>query len=136
MCLLPLCSCSSSSSCLPALQAAVQTHSTTCCAKPVHVLAPPLLLLLLLPALQAAVKARGWNFCRIDGSMARAEARQAEVERFQTAAGGSKGIPVFLLTTQVRVLTVGLQAGTVGPSRSVCRHMGSCSQHIQVRMCV
>jgi SNF2 family DNA or RNA helicase len=52
--------------------------------------------------LQAAVKARGWNFCRIDGSMARADARQAEVERFQTAPRGAKGIPVFLLTTQVR----------------------------------
>lgn len=62
-----------------------------------------LLLSSCLPALQAAVKARGWNFCRIDGSMARADARQAEVERFQTAAGGAKGIPVFLLTTQVRV---------------------------------
>jgi SNF2 family DNA or RNA helicase len=49
------------------------------------------------------VKARGWAFCRIDGSMARADARQAEVERFQTAPRGAKGIPVFLLTTQVRL---------------------------------
>jgi hypothetical protein len=52
-------------------------------------------------AMQAAVKARGWNFCRIDGSVVKAEARQAEVERFQTAPGGTRGIPVFLLTTQV-----------------------------------
>lgn len=51
--------------------------------------------------MQAAVKARGWNFCRIDGSVIKAEARQAEVDRFQTAAGGPRGIPVFLLTTQV-----------------------------------
>jgi hypothetical protein len=35
--------------------------------------------------------------------MAKAEARQAEVERFQTAPRGPKGIPVFLLTTQVRL---------------------------------
>jgi SNF2 family DNA or RNA helicase len=56
-------------------------------------------LLLLLAALQAAVVARGWSFCRIDGSMSSTDARQAEVERFQ-AAGSN--IPVFLLTTQVR----------------------------------
>jgi hypothetical protein len=54
--------------------------------------------------MQAAVKARGWNFCRIDGSVVKAEARQAEVERFQTAPGGTRGIPVFLLTTQVGCL--------------------------------
>jgi hypothetical protein len=48
--------------------------------------------------LQAAVVARGWSFCRIDGSMSSTDARQAEVERFQ-ATGSS--IPVFLLTTQV-----------------------------------
>jgi SNF2 family DNA or RNA helicase len=50
--------------------------------------------------LQAAVVARGWQFCRIDGSMSSTDARQAEVERFQ-APGSS--IPVFLLTTQVRL---------------------------------
>jgi hypothetical protein len=60
-----------------------------------------LLLLLLLVSdvvLQAAVVARGWAFCRIDGSMSSTDARQAEVERFQ-AAGSS--FLIFLLTTQV-----------------------------------
>lgn len=48
---------------------------------------------------QAAVAAHGWSFCRIDGTMASTDARQAEVDKFQAA--GAK-IPVFLLTTQVR----------------------------------
>ncbi|WIA32835.1 hypothetical protein OEZ86_006013 [Tetradesmus obliquus] len=61
----------------------------------------------MLDILQAAVVARGWSFCRIDGSMASTDARQAEVERFQ-AAGSS--IPVFLLTTQVGGLGLTLTA--------------------------
>uniref|UniRef100_A0A383VXK8 Uncharacterized protein n=1 Tax=Tetradesmus obliquus TaxID=3088 RepID=A0A383VXK8_TETOB len=61
----------------------------------------------MLDILQAAVVARGWSFCRIDGSMASTDARQVEVERFQ-AAGSS--IPVFLLTTQVGGLGLTLTA--------------------------
>jgi SNF2 family DNA or RNA helicase len=52
----------------------------------------------MLDILQAAVEARRLPFCRIDGSVATAEGRQAEVERFQ-APGAD--IPVFLLTSQV-----------------------------------
>ncbi|KAF6255378.1 P-loop containing nucleoside triphosphate hydrolase protein [Scenedesmus sp. NREL 46B-D3] len=61
----------------------------------------------MLDILQAAVVARGWSFCRIDGSMSSTDARQAEVERFQAA--GSR-IPVFLLTTQVGGLGLTLTA--------------------------
>jgi hypothetical protein len=37
---------------------------------------------------QAAVKARGWNFCRIDGSVVRAEAQQAETYRTTGCVAG------------------------------------------------
>lgn len=58
----------------------------------------PCCLLACCTVVQASVVAHGWSYCRIDGSMASTDARQAEVEKFQ--ALGSK-IPVFLLTTQV-----------------------------------
>ncbi len=48
---------------------------------------------------QAAIVARGMEYCRIDGSVGSAEERHAQVTRFQRP--GAK-IPVFLLTSQVR----------------------------------
>lgn len=57
---------------------------------------------------QAAVVAHGWSFCRIDGTMASTDARQAEVDKFQ--APGAK-IPVFLLTTQVRAGILAVTSG-------------------------
>ena len=61
----------------------------------------------MLDILQAAVEARRLQFCRIDGAVATAEARQAEVERFQRP--GST-VPVFLLTSQVGGLGLTLTA--------------------------
>ena len=46
---------------------------------------------------QAGVKVMRMSFCRIDGDVASAQDRQAQVKRFQT----SDDIPVFLLTSQV-----------------------------------
>ena len=47
---------------------------------------------------QASIRARGMEFCRIDGTMLSAEERQAEVRRFQEPRAT---IPVFMLTSQV-----------------------------------
>jgi hypothetical protein len=61
---------------------------------------------------QSAVEARRLPFCRIDGSVISAEARQSEVERFQ--AEGST-IPVFLLTSQVGRGSEGMLQALPGP---------------------
>ncbi|KAK9816584.1 hypothetical protein WJX72_002280 [[Myrmecia] bisecta] len=60
----------------------------------------------MLDILQAAVEARMWRFCRIDGSVSSATERQERVQQFQT----SKSIPVFLLTSQVGGLGLTLTA--------------------------
>ena len=51
----------------------------------------------MLNILEAAVKARSWRYCRIDGSVAAAAEREARVRAFQT----DPSIPLFLLTSQV-----------------------------------
>ncbi|KAI8470944.1 MAG: P-loop containing nucleoside triphosphate hydrolase protein [Monoraphidium minutum] len=61
----------------------------------------------MLDILQSAVEARRLRFCRIDGGVVSAEARQAEVERFQRPGSD---IPVFLLTSQVGGLGLTLTA--------------------------
>ena len=59
----------------------------------------------MLNILEAAVRAEGWPFCRIDGGVSAAE-RAARVATFQS----SSDIPVFLLTSQVGGLGLTLTA--------------------------
>lgn len=56
--------------------------------------------------LQAAISAKDIRFCRIDGNLVSAEARQEQVRRFQSRPD----IPVFLLTSQVGGLGLTLTA--------------------------
>ncbi|GAB4822407.1 hypothetical protein N2152v2_009453 [Parachlorella kessleri] len=60
----------------------------------------------MLNILEAAITEEGWRFCRIDGSVASTQEREARVKRFQT----SSDIPIFLLTSQVGGLGLTLTA--------------------------
>ncbi|CAG9465715.1 unnamed protein product [Pedinophyceae sp. YPF-701] len=60
----------------------------------------------MLDILEADVRARGWRFCRIDGTVSSVKARQAEVDKFQS----DTNIPLFLLTSGVGGLGLTLTA--------------------------